>query len=185
MQFAIDDFGTGYSSLSYLKQLPMQTLKIDRSFVHDMLEDPDDLAIVDGIVGLANAFRRQVIAEGIETVEHGSMLIHLGCDQGQGYCIARPMPGDRLPAWVRDWQAPAAWLEAVHWPPEDSALLTVEIDHIRWIRQFAALIEAPPRAVGGHAGTRPDGLPFRAVADSGRPAPLSPPAQLCRHRADA
>jgi len=122
----------------------MQTLKIDRSFVHDMLEDPDDLAIVDGIVGLANAFRRQVIAEGIETVEHGSMLIHLGCDQGQGYCIARPMPGDRLPAWVRDWQAPAAWLEAVHWPPEDSALLTVEIDHIRWIRQFAALIEAPP-----------------------------------------
>ena len=144
VQFAIDDFGTGYSSLSYLKQLPMQTLKIDRSFVHDMLEDPDDLAIVDGIVGLANAFRRQVIAEGIETVEHGSMLIHLGCDQGQGYCIARPMPGDRLPAWVRDWQAPAAWLEAVHWPPEDSALLTVEIDHIRWIRQFAALIEAPP-----------------------------------------
>jgi diguanylate cyclase (GGDEF)-like protein/PAS domain S-box-containing protein len=144
VQFAIDDFGTGYSSLSYLKQLPMQTLKIDRSFVHDMLEDPDDLAIVDGIVGLANAFRRQVIAEGVETVEHGSMLIHLGCDQGQGYCIARPMPGDRLPAWVRDWQAPAAWLEAVHWPPEDSALLTVEIDHIRWVRQFAAVIEAAP-----------------------------------------
>ena len=87
---------------------------------------------------------RAARAEGIETVEHGSMLIHLGCDQGQGNCIARPMPGDRLPAWVRDWQAPAAWLEAVHWPPEDSALLTVEIDHIRWIRQFATLIEAPP-----------------------------------------
>ncbi len=144
VQFAIDDFGTGYSSLSYLKQLPMQTLKIDRSFVHDMLEDPDDLAIVDGIVGLANAFRRKVIAEGVETVEHGTMLIHLGCDQGQGYCIARPMTGDLLPTWVSNWRAPAAWLEAVHWPAEDSALLTVEIDHIRWVRQFAAIIEAAP-----------------------------------------
>ena len=94
VKLSIDDFGTGYSSLAYLKKFPISTLKIDRSFVHDMLEDPDDLAIVDGIVGLANAFRRQVIAEGVETVEHGSMLIHLGCDQGQGYCIARPMPAD-------------------------------------------------------------------------------------------
>ncbi len=144
VHFAIDDFGTGYSSLSYLKQLPMQTLKIDRSFVHDMLEDPDDLAIVDGVVGLASAFRRRVIAEGVETVAHGSLLLHLGCELGQGFGIARPMPADELPEWIARWQAPAEWRNAMRWPPEDLPLLTVEIDHRRWVRQFEALIQAEP-----------------------------------------
>ncbi|UCV29839.1 EAL domain-containing protein [Ferribacterium limneticum] len=144
VQFAIDDFGTGYSSLSYLKQLPMQTLKIDRSFVHDMLDDPDDLAIVDGVVGLASAFRRRVIAEGVETVAHGTLLLHLGCEWGQGYGISRPMPAADLPAWIKRWRAPPEWHDAIRWPPEDLPLLTVEVDHIRWVRQFEALINAEP-----------------------------------------
>ncbi len=144
VQFAIDDFGTGYSSLSYLKQLPMQTLKIDRSFVHDMLDDPDDLAIVDGVVGLASAFRRRVIAEGVESVAHGTLLLHLGCDNGQGFGIARPMPAEELPAWIAEWQFPKAWQDAIRWPPEDLPLLTVEVDHIRWVKEFKALIEAEP-----------------------------------------
>jgi diguanylate cyclase (GGDEF)-like protein/PAS domain S-box-containing protein len=144
VQFAIDDFGTGYSSLSYLKQLPMQTLKIDRSFVHDMLDDPDDLAIVDGVVGLAYAFRRRVIAEGVETIAHGTLLLNLGCEWGQGYGIARPMPAAEIPAWIHQWQAPAEWQDAIRWPPEDLPLLTVEVDHLRWVRQFAALINAEP-----------------------------------------
>jgi EAL domain-containing protein (putative c-di-GMP-specific phosphodiesterase class I) len=107
--FALDDFGTGYSSLTYLKRLRVAMLKIDQSFVRDMLEDPDDLAILQGIIGLAESFKRQVIAEGVETVAHGSLLLQLGCELAQGYGVARPMPPDQLPAWAARWQPDAAW----------------------------------------------------------------------------
>ncbi len=107
--FALDDFGTGYSSLTYLKRLPVAQLKIDQSFVRDMLVDPDDLAILKGVIGLGAAFHRQVIAEGVETVEHGAMLLQMGCELAQGYGIARPMPAQDLPAWVAQWKSPAAW----------------------------------------------------------------------------
>ena len=110
MKFALDDFGTGYSSLTYLKRLPVTQLKIDQSFVRDMLDDADDLAILQGIIGLAAAFKREVIAEGVETVAHGSLLLQLGCELAQGYGIARPMPADQLPAWVATWQPDAAWI---------------------------------------------------------------------------
>ena len=109
VSFALDDFGTGYSSLSYLKQLPADVLKIDRSFVRDMLNDPDDLAILKGVLGLADAFNRQVIAEGVETPQHGEMLLRLGCTLGQGYAIAYPMPAAELPTWATTWQAPPSW----------------------------------------------------------------------------
>jgi diguanylate cyclase (GGDEF)-like protein/PAS domain S-box-containing protein len=98
--FALDDFGTGYSSLAYLKNIPANTLKIDRSFVHNMLDDPDDLAIVQGVVQLAEVFERQVVAEGVETLQHEAALVHLGCTLAQGYGIARPMPPADIPAWV-------------------------------------------------------------------------------------
>jgi diguanylate cyclase (GGDEF)-like protein/PAS domain S-box-containing protein len=101
--FALDDFGTGYSSLTYLKRLPAELLKIDRSFVRDMLDDPDDLAILDGVIRLAQAFRRSVIAEGVETQAHCQALLELGCELGQGYAIARPMPEDELSAWLLKW----------------------------------------------------------------------------------
>ena len=107
--FALDDFGTGYSSLTYLKRLHVDLLKIDQSFVRDMLDDPDDLSILDGVIGLARAFRRQVIAEGVETVPHGVMLLQLGCELAQGYGIARPMPASALPDWVRTWRPAPAW----------------------------------------------------------------------------
>jgi diguanylate cyclase (GGDEF)-like protein/PAS domain S-box-containing protein len=136
IRFAIDDFGTGYSSLTYLKQLQAETLKIDQTFVRDMFEDPDDLAIVDGIVGLAAAFRREVIAEGVETVAHGRLLLELGCNAAQGYGIARPMAAAALPGWIRAWRQPEEWRGVVPWPREDLPLLTVEIDHLRWLRQF-------------------------------------------------
>ncbi|MDR3370259.1 EAL domain-containing protein [Rhodoferax sp.] len=111
VMFALDDFGTGYSSLTYLKRLNVAMLKIDQSFVRDMLDDPDDLAILQGVIGLAAAFKRQVIAEGVETVAHGTALLHLGCELAQGYGIARPMPGANIPAWVAAWQPDAAWSE--------------------------------------------------------------------------
>jgi EAL domain-containing protein (putative c-di-GMP-specific phosphodiesterase class I) len=107
--FALDDFGTGYSSLTYLKRLHVALLKIDQSFVRDMLGDPDDLAILQGVIGLATAFKRKVIAEGVETVAHGSLLLQLGCDLAQGYGIAHPMPAAQLPAWAATWQADPAW----------------------------------------------------------------------------
>ncbi|MBT9494637.1 MAG: EAL domain-containing protein [Paucibacter sp.] len=107
VSFSIDDFGTGYSSLTYLKNLPAETLKIDKSFVMDMLDDPEALAIVQGIIGLAKAFKREVIAEGVESRAHGERLLQLGCDLAQGYGIARPMPAQQIPAWLDAWQTRA------------------------------------------------------------------------------
>ncbi|WP_039912732.1 sensor domain-containing protein [Cellvibrio mixtus] len=109
VSFAVDDFGTGYSSLTYLKRLPAELLKIDQTFIRDMLEDADDLAIVKGVIGLANAFHRQVIAEGVETIAHGELLIPLGCELAQGYGIARPMPAADLPDWAATWKPAPAW----------------------------------------------------------------------------
>ncbi len=111
VKFALDDFGTGYSSLTYLKRLRVAILKIDQSFVRDMLDDPDDLAILEGVIGLAAAFKREVIAEGVATIAHGTLLLQLGCELAQGYGIARPMPAEHVPAWVATWQPDAAWCE--------------------------------------------------------------------------
>jgi diguanylate cyclase (GGDEF)-like protein len=133
VMFALDDFGTGYSSLTYLKHLPVAQLKIDQSFVRDMLEDPDDLAILGGVLGLANSFRRQVIAEGVETIEHGEMLLQLGCDLAQGYGIARPMPAADLPAWTRQWQMDPSWCNVRPVSRDDFPLLFAGIEHRAWI----------------------------------------------------
>ncbi len=89
---ALDDFGTGYSSLTHLRRLSVNTVKIDQSFVRDMLDDPDDYAIVESVIGLSHAFRREVVAEGVESREQGIVLLLLGCHLLQGYSIARPMP---------------------------------------------------------------------------------------------
>ncbi len=109
VRFAIDDFGTGYSSLTYLRHLPVQTVKIDQSFVRDMLEDQDDLSIVKGVIGLAAAFHREVIAEGVESVAQGQRLIELGCELAQGYAIARPMPAGQVMDWCASWTPPQEW----------------------------------------------------------------------------
>jgi EAL domain-containing protein (putative c-di-GMP-specific phosphodiesterase class I) len=100
ISFALDDFGTGYSSLSYLRKLPVSTLKIDRSFVSNMLTSRGDLHIVRAVIGLAKAFGISTVAEGVETAEHASRLAELGCDQLQGYGVAQPMPALALEAWL-------------------------------------------------------------------------------------
>jgi diguanylate cyclase (GGDEF)-like protein/PAS domain S-box-containing protein len=110
--FALDDFGTGYSSLTYLKRLPVDLIKIDQSFVRDMQGKSEERAIVAGVVGLADAFRSNVIAEGVESVEQSLMLIDLGCSLAQGYFIARPMPANEIPGWIAAWKPDPSWLEA-------------------------------------------------------------------------
>ncbi|MBV6322394.1 EAL domain-containing protein [Duganella sp. HSC-15S17] len=117
ISFALDDFGTGYSSMSYLKRLPADMLKIDQSFVRNMLVDRDDLHLVSAVIGLAKSFGLGVIAEGVETMEHGAMLMRLGCDLVQGYGIARPMPADEVLAWVASFDTAAMWQAAAQLPP--------------------------------------------------------------------
>ena len=133
IRFVLDDFGTGYSSLTYLKRLSVAQLKIDQSFVRDMLIDPDDLAILEGVFGLATAFRREVIAEGVETIEQGEMLLCLGCDFAQGYAIARPMPAADFPAWVKAWRPDPAWDKQHALSREDFPLLFAGVEGRAWI----------------------------------------------------
>jgi EAL domain-containing protein (putative c-di-GMP-specific phosphodiesterase class I) len=133
VSFSLDDFGTGYSSLTYLKRLPVTLLKIDQSFVRDMLDDPDDLSILDGVLALSKAFNRAAMAEGVETVAHGAMLLQLGCELAQGYGIARPMPGDALPAWVVGWRIDPSWESVKVIKRADLPLLFAAVGHRAWI----------------------------------------------------
>jgi EAL domain-containing protein (putative c-di-GMP-specific phosphodiesterase class I) len=111
VDFALDDFGTGYSSLTYLKRLPVAMVKIDQSFVRDMLLDQDNMSILDGILWIMRRLQRSVIAEGVETLAHGRALMDLGCELAQGYGIARPMPVADLPTWMKAWENDLDWKE--------------------------------------------------------------------------
>lgn len=148
VSFSLDDFGTGYSSLSYLKRLPIDTLKIDQSFVRDLQDNPEDLAIVEGVVTLAKVFQRKVIGEGVETPEHGIMLMRLGCDLAQGYGIARPMPARNVLEWHRNFRPDPQWAlwAEVPWDYSDFPLLVAQSDHVSWVRAIERLVEgAAPR----------------------------------------
>jgi diguanylate cyclase (GGDEF)-like protein/PAS domain S-box-containing protein len=103
--FSLDDFGTGYSSLVYLRRLSVEELKIDQSFVRDMLEVPDDQAIVAGVIGLGRAFGLRVVAEGVEHEQQARYLVELGCSVVQGYGLGRPMPAAKLQQWLADFSS--------------------------------------------------------------------------------
>jgi EAL domain-containing protein (putative c-di-GMP-specific phosphodiesterase class I) len=102
---AIDDFGMGYSALSCLKHMPLQRLKIDRAFIHDMLQDPRDAAIARTIVQLARDLGLQVMAEGVETPAQRDLLTACGCDAFQGYLFSPALPADEMEAFIEDWHA--------------------------------------------------------------------------------
>lgn len=139
--FTLDDFGTGYCSLTYLKQLPVSMLKVDQSFVRDMLDDPDDLAILDGVLGLALAFGCKVIAEGVETFEHGKMLLQLGCELAQGYGIARPMPGAQILQWSANWLTHQSWSGLTAMRRSDLPLLFARAWHRAWFSKLEQYLD--------------------------------------------
>jgi len=152
--FALDDFGTGYSSLTFLRRLPARALKIDQSFVRDLLDNPDDLAILDGVLGLAKAFGREVVAEGVETPALGELLIQMGCNVAQGYGIARPMPGTDIPRWLDEWHPPPGWVQARRVRREDVPVIHGISQQRAWIRRIEESLNtggrfpAEPRAEG-------------------------------------
>jgi len=110
VQLSIDDFGTGYSSLSYLKHFPVDTLKIDRTFVRDLMTVPDDAAITAAIIAMAHALELKVVAEGVETHEHLAFLRGQGCDEIQGYLVGRAVPAERFAEWLARGRGPSGRL---------------------------------------------------------------------------
>ena len=137
--FALDDFGTGYSSLSYLRQLPISSLKIDKSFVNNILQDPEDLTIAHAITGFAKAYNLPVVAEGVETSKHGEVLLKLGCVHAQGYGIAKPMAVEELLPWSKRWQNEPLWQGVSALRQDVLPLLFSEIEVSGWLARFQEL----------------------------------------------
>lgn len=154
VSFSLDDFGTGYSSLTYLKRLPVKSIKIDQSFVGEILVDPNNLVIVQGVIGLSHAFRRQTIAEGVETVEQGRLLMQMECDYAQGYGIARAMPGADIPAWVKSWCPDPSWqaIADLRWDMADHPMLVAEVDLRNWVTQITHAVRSGQPVPHRHVG---------------------------------
>ena len=112
VDFSLDDFGTGYSSIMHLKELPVKNLKIDRSFIKGIADSAEDFKLVSHITQLATDMRKQVIAEGVESLEQGKILLGFGCELAQGYAIAKPMTASSVLEWLNMWRPYNAWLKA-------------------------------------------------------------------------
>jgi len=147
---ALDDFGTGYSSLAHIRNLSADTIKIDQSFVRDMLDDPNDYAIIDSVIGLSDSFNRAVIAEGVETTEQGLMLLVMGCEFAQGYGIARPMPANEFLKWLQSYTANQTWIDGARTirSIKDSKLTLHRLAVDRWQTCFETNIKTAPGKVG-------------------------------------
>ncbi|WP_158885114.1 EAL domain-containing protein [Rhodanobacter sp. L36] len=109
IRVGLDDFGTGSASLSHIQQLDIEHIKLDQSFVKNILSDERNMAIAAGVITTARLLAKTVIAEGVETAEQGDLLASLGCHQLQGFSISRPMPGPSVPNWVARWIPPSSW----------------------------------------------------------------------------
>lgn len=146
---ALDDFGTGYSSLTHLRSLPVNIIKIDQSFVKNILEDPDDTNIINGIIGLANSFNRKIIAEGVESTEHGLMLLMMGCKKAQGYGIAKPMPALDLPDWLKNYSPNQEWISSAKKANtlQEKKITLFKLTLKQWHKHFESNIQSPPDSI--------------------------------------
>jgi diguanylate cyclase (GGDEF)-like protein/PAS domain S-box-containing protein len=140
IECALDDFGTGYSSLTFLKHLAAHTIKIDQSFVRGMQDDAEHASIVYSVLGLAHNFDRRPLAEGVETEALGRMLIEFGCEYGQGYAIARPMPSAEVAHWLTHWHAPGSWAHSEAVSPGDMSTLLAEVEHQAWLHKLHVFV---------------------------------------------
>jgi diguanylate cyclase (GGDEF)-like protein len=138
ISFSLDDFGTGYSSLSYFHQLPISVVKIDQNFVKDMLENNNGMEIVKGVLEMATRLDRFVVAEGVETLEIGVILMGLGCQYAQGYGIARPMDEFNVEGWLEEWSGEVSW-HSLHehtiYHPNSEINIAI-YSHARWLEQI-------------------------------------------------
>ena len=125
IRVSLDDFGTGSASLSHLQKLDVEHIKLDQSFVRDILSDERNMAIAAGVITTARMLAKTVIAEGVETAAQGDLLASLGCHQLQGFSISRPMPSVAVPGWVTRWKPPQSW---AHLVDERRTLLAGQLD---------------------------------------------------------
>ena len=146
--FAIDDFGTGYSSMLHLKELPIDTIKIARPFVSGMLSDSSDMVIVQAIVALGSAFDIKVTAQGVETIEQIMLLLDIGCDELQGFAIARPLTASELRTFIAEFTPDPRWKIVTHNLPTkaDFELLLAGTNHNYWVDKIFEALEQNPVA---------------------------------------
>ncbi len=144
VKVALDDFGTGYSSLTHLRSLPVDTIKIDQSFIRDVLDDPSDYAIIDGVIGLSDSFNRDVIAEGVETSQHGSMLLLMGCKQAQGYGISKPVPAADFPQWLNEYVPNEEWMHIgnKNWSRKENKVKQFRLIAEHWENRFIENVQS-------------------------------------------
>jgi diguanylate cyclase (GGDEF)-like protein/PAS domain S-box-containing protein len=150
---ALQNFGAGSFSLQDLNLSSPGMFKIDRGIVRDILNDPNERSILEGVLGLAAAFSRKSLAEGIETVEQGLAVLKMGCELAQGYGIAYPMPAEDLPGWIASWRPDPRWAEALSESIEESPLVYARAEHVAWLEALEAFLkgesEVPPQ-LGRH-----------------------------------
>ncbi len=161
VEFALDDFGTGYSSVLYLKRLPARTLKIDQAFVRDMLETNEGTDAITAIMHLVTAFKRLALAEGLEQIEQGIILLRCGCDLAQGYGLSRPMAAGKFMAWAKAFVPDPAWQDSllIPWRNSDFPLLAAEVEQRQWLTAVEAALSdekqpLPASTASRLAGTR-------------------------------
>jgi diguanylate cyclase (GGDEF)-like protein/PAS domain S-box-containing protein len=177
IEFALDDFGTGYSSITYLQKLPIQSIKLDRNFLVNITESASDVKIVSNLIRLVSDLGKPLIAEGVETIAQGQLLLELGCELAQGFAIAKPMPESTLIPWLRHWQTEPAWKSAPH-TNKHYRLLFEQMSDPMLVIKDGCFIECNDAAV------KFLGYPSKVDFLNQRPIDISPERQPCGRRSE-